>query len=362
MATTGGLSESSKSARLAIMELANMISVPMSLHAVVSLNVPDVIWAGGANTPLSAAEILSRLGHFHPPADPDNLQRILRMLAAYNVFREHPPTIDGDPRKYSLTEIGQTLVATGEDGLSYGPYVLQHHQDALLRAWPLLHTAVKDPAVEPFVKANGVSAYSYYGENPEMNELMQRAMSGVSVPFMEAVLDGYAEGFGGIRRLVDIGGSSGACLKMIMEKYPNVEEGINFDLPEVVGKAPNFPGITHVGGDMFKSIPGGDAIFMKWVLTTWTDDECKLVLKNCFNALPVGGKLIACEPVLPEEVDTSSRTRALLEGDIFVMAIYRAKGKERTEEEFRQLGRSTGFSNFRAFYLDHFYTLLEYQK
>ncbi|KAG9441700.1 hypothetical protein H6P81_017554 [Aristolochia fimbriata] len=358
MATSGGRSESSKSsaARLAMMELANMMSVPMSLNAVVTLKVPDAIWDGGANTPLSAAEILSRLGRPVPPADPDNLQRILRMLVAYDVFREHPA------RKYSLTEIGQTLVAAGEEGLSYGAYVLQHHQEALVRAWPLLHTAVEDPAEEPFVRANGKSAYGYYGEKPEMNELMQKAMSGVSAPFIEAVLDGYAPGFAGIRRLVDVGGSSGACLRSIMERHPNVEEGVNFDLPEVVARAPNFPGITHVGGDMFQSIPSGDAIFMKWVLTTWTDDECKLILKNCFIALPEGGKVIACEPVLPEEIDSSSRTRALLEGDIFVMTIYRAKGKERTEEEFRQLGLAVGFSNFRAFYLDHFYTLLEFQK
>ncbi|THU55474.1 hypothetical protein C4D60_Mb11t06960 [Musa balbisiana] len=97
-------------------------------------------------------------------------------------------------------------------------------------------------------------------------------------------------------------------------------------------------GVTHVGGNMFESIPTGDAIFMK------------------------GGKVIACEPVLPEETDNSRRTRALLEGDIFVMAIYRTQGRERTEEEFRQLGGVAGFTAFRAIYLDPFYAVVEYQK
>lgn len=83
---------------------------------------------------------------------------------------------------------------------------------------------------------------------------------------------------------------------------------------------------------------------------------------NCYLALPVGGKLIACEPVLPKESDESHRTRALLEGDIFVMTIYRSKGKHRTEEDFRQLGLSTGFPSLRAFYIDDFYTVLEFQK
>lgn len=120
-------SETRKRARVAILELANMISVPMSLNAVVRLNVADAIWQGGTNSPLSASEILARI---HPSGgDPENLQRILRMLTSYGVFAEHL-NADAIERKYSLTEIGKTLVTDGE-GLSYAPYVLQHHQVSL---------------------------------------------------------------------------------------------------------------------------------------------------------------------------------------------------------------------------------------
>ena len=118
--------ESRNKARLAIMELANMISVPMSLNAIVRLNVPDAIWQGGANTPLSPVHILSRVLP-SGGGDPENLQRILRMLTSYGVFTEHLDSSDSPERKYSLTDIGKTLV-TDPDGLSYAPYVLQHHQ------------------------------------------------------------------------------------------------------------------------------------------------------------------------------------------------------------------------------------------
>ncbi|KAH0462063.1 hypothetical protein IEQ34_009638 [Dendrobium chrysotoxum] len=363
MAATGR--EIKKSARLAMMEISNMLSVPMALNAIVRLNVPEAIWQSGSNSPLSAAEILARL-NLSSTASPSNLQRLLRLLSSHNVFAEH---LDGVDRRYSLTEIGRTLVADDDEangGVSYAPYVLQHHQDALVRAWPLLHEAVLDPdGPEPFSRANGgVPAYSYYGGDDAANDLMRRAMWGVSVPFMEAFLAEYgaAGGLEGVGTIVDVGGSSGACLQMIMRSVPGVKAGINFDLPEVVAGAPAFHGVTHVGGDMFKSIPNGDAIFMKWVLTTWTDEECRLILKNCYDALPVDGKVIACEPVVPEETDSSQRTRALLEGDIFVMTIYRSQGKERTEEEFKQLGLAAGFPSFRALYLDHFYTVLEFQK
>ncbi|XWS43512.1 hypothetical protein CRYUN_Cryun16bG0110100 [Craigia yunnanensis] len=252
--------ESRNKARLAIMELANMISVPMSLNAVVHLNVPNAIWQGGANTPLSAVQTLSRVLP-SGGGDPENLQRILRMLTSCVVFTEHLDSSDSPERKYSLTDIGKTLV-TDPDGLSYAPYVLQHHQDALMRAWPLVHEAVLNPTSEPFVKANGEPAYSYYGKKPEMNGLMQKAMSGLSVPFMRAILNSY-DGFKEVKKLVDVGGSAGDCLRMILQKHPHVSEGINFDLPEVVAKAPNIPGVSHVGGDMFESIPAGDAIFMR---------------------------------------------------------------------------------------------------
>ncbi|KAK4392133.1 Caffeic acid 3-O-methyltransferase, partial [Sesamum angolense] len=155
----------------------------------------------------------------------------------------------------------------------------------------------------------------YYGKKPEMNDLMLKAMSGVSVPFMKAFLNGY-DGFQGVGTLVDVGGSAGDCLRMIMSKNQSIKKGVNFDLPEVVEKAPKIP----------------------WILTTWTDEECKHILKNCHDALPPGGKVVACEPVLPNHTDNSHRSRALLEGDIFVMTIYRSKGKHRTEMEYRELG------------------------
>lgn len=119
--------ESRNKARLAIIELANMISVPMSLNAIVRLNVPDAIWQDGSNIPLSASQILARVLPSGAISDSNNLQRILRMLTSYGVFSEHLNADDDSDRKYSLTEVGKTLV-TDSNGLSYGPYVLQHHQ------------------------------------------------------------------------------------------------------------------------------------------------------------------------------------------------------------------------------------------
>lgn len=111
-------------ARLAILELAHMMSVPLSLVAVLNMKVPDAIWQGGNNTPLSCFKILSILG-LKDGGDAENLQRLLRLLTTYNIFDESLSS-NGE-RKYSLTDVGKTLVAD-DDGLSYASYMLQHHQ------------------------------------------------------------------------------------------------------------------------------------------------------------------------------------------------------------------------------------------
>jgi hypothetical protein len=76
---TGGIEGhlSPAEARLAMLELANMISIPMALTAVIRLGVPEAVWANGANAPLSAAELLPE-GH----PDPSVLERLPRLLAS----------------------------------------------------------------------------------------------------------------------------------------------------------------------------------------------------------------------------------------------------------------------------------------
>ncbi|KAF3793441.1 hypothetical protein EJ110_NYTH03560 [Nymphaea thermarum] len=326
-----------KEARVTMMHLANLISVPMALHTAVKLDIPDLIWQGGANLPISPSQLASLIrAKFSLATEPDavNLQRILRLLASHGVFEEVPH--DGNPpaKAFRLTNVGRTLV-TDYQGLSLG-------------------------AQEAFKMAHGVAAYEYYVRDSACNSLMQRATSGVSVPFMRALLESY-DGFGskGLKTVVDVGSSTGSCLVMILERYPGLH-GINFDLPEVVADAPQYQGVTHVGGNMFESVPAGDAIFMKWILAGFSDEECHKIMENCHRALPEKGKLILCEPVAPENTDDSVRTRALLVGDIFLMAMY--KSLHRAESEYRKYGEAAGFSNFRSLDVDPYFTVMEFLK
>ncbi|CAI8589719.1 unnamed protein product [Vicia faba] len=126
----------------------------MKSYIYIRLNVADAIWEGGSNAPFTAAQILARVVPTGG-GDAENLQCLLCILASYCVLEE---VIVGGERKYSLTDVGKTLV-TDEQGLSDGAYLLQHHQDALMRVWPLVHESVVNPTKELFEMVNGERPY-----------------------------------------------------------------------------------------------------------------------------------------------------------------------------------------------------------
>ncbi|KAI5009841.1 hypothetical protein ZWY2020_011978 [Hordeum vulgare] len=94
----------------------------------------------------------------------------------------------------------------------------------------------------------------------------------------------------------------------------------HFDLPHVISDAQPYPGVEHVGGDMFESVPsGGDAILMKWILNCFSDQECAKLLKNCYDALPDHGKVINVECILPAKPDATNSAQGLI-SDVCLLA------------------------------------------
>lgn len=114
--------------------------------------------------------------------------------------------------------------------------------------------------------AHGVPAFEYMRGDPEFSRSFNSAVSFYSSVVTEKILERYT-GFQDVRVLVDVGGGRGTTLNMIVSKYPHIR-GINFDLPQVIGDAPPFDGIEHVGGDMFQGVPRGQAILLKVCVST----------------------------------------------------------------------------------------------
>ncbi|WVZ01468.1 hypothetical protein V8G54_027537 [Vigna mungo] len=101
--------------------------------------------------------------------------------------------------------------------------------------------------------------------------------------------------------------------------------------------------IEQVEGNMFESVPQGDAIISKAVLHNWSDEKCVEILKNCYKALPEKGKVIVMEIIMPEAIHSTDADKMVTGFDNLM---FLDAGTERTEKQFHNLSKLSGFSHF----------------
>ncbi|KAL6972182.1 Caffeic acid 3-O-methyltransferase 1 [Sarracenia purpurea var. burkii] len=335
--------ETEEEALLFALQLATSSVLPMVLKSVVELDLLEIlVKADGAY--LSPSELATQLPTKNPDA-PVMLDRMLRFLASYSVVDCTLRTLpDGRvERLYGVAPVCKFLIRNA-DGVSIAPLLLLNQDKVFMQSWYYLKDAILDGGI-PFNKAYGMTAFEYPSTDPIFKRVFNQAMSNHSTMTMKKILETY-QGFEGLTTLVDIGGGIGATLNMILSKYPSIN-GINFDLPHIIKDAPSYPGVKHVGGDMFISVPKADAIFMKWIFHDWTNEHCLKFLKNCYDALPDNGMVIVAECILPMTPDTTLATKIVSCADIIMFA-NTPGGKERTEKEFEDLAKGAGFEGFRV--------------
>lgn len=330
------------------LQLASSSILPMTLKNAIELGLLEVLQKDPAAA-LAPEEVVARLPV--APTNPDAatmVDRILRLLASYDVVRcQMEEGKDGKySRRYAAAPVCKWLTPN-EDGVSMAALALMNQDKVLMESWYYLKDAVLEGGI-PFNKAYGMTAFEYHGTDPRFNRVFNEGMKNHSVIITKKLLEFYA-GFEGVGTLVDVGGGIGATLHAITSHYPRIK-GVNFDLPHVISEAPPFPGVQHVGGDMFKAVPAGDAILMKWILHDWSDAHCAVILKNCYDALPAGGKVIAVECILPVNPEATPKAQGVFHVDLIMLA-HNPGGKERYEREFEELAKGAGFTGFKATYI-----------
>lgn len=320
----------------------------MAVKCVVLLGIPDMIARQGPRAALSLDEIVAKL----PTESPDSacLFRIMRFLVAKGIFRASKSAREGGAyeTRYGLTPASKWLVKERE--LSMVPMLLMQNDERTLAPWHHFNECVVEGGVA-FKKANGAEIWSYASDHPDFNNLFNNAMACNARIVMKAILSKY-QGFHSLNSMVDVGGGTGTVLAEIVRAYPSIR-GINYDLPHVVDTAPPLPGVQHVGGDMFETVPTGDAIFMKWIMHDWNDEDCIKILKNCRKAIPDTGKVIIVDVVLDADQgdNTDKKKKKAVDpivGTVFdlVMVAHSSGGKERTEKEWRRILLEGGFSRY----------------
>lgn len=332
-----------------------------AVKCVLLLGIPDMIAREGLRATLSLKEIVARL----PRGSPDSscLFRIMRFLVAKGVFRASVDHGGGNETRYGLTPASKWLVKECRE-LSMAPMLLMQNDERTIAPWHRFNECVLDGGIA-FERANGAEIWPYASAYPDFNNLFNSAMACNARIMMKALLSKY-HGFHSLNSLVDVGGGTGTAVAEIVRAYPSIR-GINYDLPHVVATAPHHPGVEHQGGDMFKTVPPADAIFMKWIMHDWSDGDCIKILKKCREAIPETGKVIIVDVVLDavnEGAHINEKKKAALDpilGIVFdlVMVAHSSGGKERTEEEWEKILWGSGFCRYNIIQIPALQSVIE---
>nr|K0II72.1 RecName: Full=Flavonoid 7-O-methyltransferase 2; Short=ObFOMT2; AltName: Full=4'-methylscutellarein 7-O-methyltransferase; AltName: Full=Acacetin 7-O-methyltransferase; AltName: Full=Apigenin 7-O-methyltransferase; AltName: Full=Chrysoeriol 7-O-methyltransferase; AltName: Full=Diosmetin 7-O-methyltransferase; AltName: Full=Luteolin 7-O-methyltransferase; AltName: Full=Naringenin 7-O-methyltransferase; AltName: Full=Scutellarein 7-O-methyltransferase [Ocimum basilicum]AFU50296.1 flavonoid O-meth len=299
------------------------------IKTAIELEIPDILHNHGA--PLSLSALSSAVG-----VPPDRLHRIMRFLTHHGVSKKTASPPGESDYYYAETAVSRSLT---KDNL--GAFVLlqgaQRGPSACITAQGL--KSRERPGVEE------LGSDPLY-EDPIFTKMVFRdAMACHARLTTSAVIENYGEGFRGVGSLVDVGGSYGMTLGMLVEAFPWIR-GICYDLPQVVAKAKPLHGVEFVAGSMFESVPEADVVMLMFVLHNWSDNECIDILKRCKEAIPrETGKVMIIDAIIEEDGEGDEFAEARLGLDVTMMAVT-FEGKERTHREWAFILKEAGFRKY----------------
>jgi len=198
-----------------------------------------------------------------------------------------------------------------------------------------------------FDAVHGVDLFSYLSRDPEASSLFDGIMHVMTTREAAAIAARYD--FSGTRRLLDIGGGHGALAAAILRANPQMT-GMIFDRPSVVELARERLGglgiadrCEVVPGDFFVSVPGGaDIVTLKDIIHDWDDERALAILRNTRSAMAGAGRLLLVERLIPP--GNAPSYGKLVDVAMLVLT----GGRERTEDEYRALLTSAGFTTRRV--------------
>ncbi|MDN3644761.1 methyltransferase [Pontixanthobacter aestiaquae] len=224
---------------------------------------------------------------------------------------------------------------------------------AMVRHHALLYRDMADP-MALLSRQGGVdselSQFWTYAQDREggatpYSELMQATQPMV----WEQIIGRYS--FRQHRKMLDIGGGSGAFVEAVAGTAPRIELGI-FDLADVAHLAearfantPLEKRVTiHSGSFRADPIPlGYDLVTLIRILHDHNDDVAAQLLKAVYESLAVGGRLLIAEPM------AETRLAEGMGDAYFGMYLWAmGSGRPRSSTENRKMLKNAGFSGVKA--------------
>ena len=305
-----------------VWELTNAIVASRSLHVVAELGVADHI----GEEPVSVRSVAAACD-----ADPDALDRVMRLLVAYGIFERRAGG-------YGHTESSRLL--RSDHPMSMRAFARLNGLPVFSATFAGFERSVRtgSPALE-LIEPKGLWAY-LQGHGDEA-AVFEQAMTAKAQADIVAVLD--ACDFSPHRRIADIAGGHGHLIAAILAAHEDVY-GVLFELPNVAAEVAPTPRLDVVAGDFFTDpLPACDAYLLMNIIHDWNDTDAATILSAVANAgRSSAATILIVETVMPEGAEPHWAKTL----DVLMLAV--TGGRERTEAEYARLLDTAGIDLVRT--------------
>ncbi|MFF5212007.1 methyltransferase [Streptosporangium sp. NPDC000396] len=290
-------------------------------------------------------------------------------LGVFTTLSGNPATADDLAKRLELHPRGardflDALVALGtltrEDGLYQNTPLAEHYLNADRASYVGAFLTSADARWNLLVEALRTGdPQNRWGSGPAMFTEQYRTtaawrnftagmdyLNGMIGPVLAEAFD-----WSSVDSVVDVGGARGNLAAAILSRNPHLTVGVQ-DLPgvepvfhehmaqlQLTGK------ITFYPGDFFEDpMPSAQALVMSHVLHDWGVAERRKLVAGAFQALPPGGVLLICDPMIDD--DRKGPAGALLTS--LNMLMVTPHGSEYTPGECRSWLTEAGFVDISA--------------
>lgn len=227
---------------------------------------------------------------------------------------------------------------------------------AMVRHHPALYKDLIDPVA--FLKSGrgetNLSRFWSYAADLKPGEDAQSRIYSELMATSQAMIASEiiaAYDFSHHKKLLDVGGGHGAFLTAVAQRYEALELQL-FDLPPVArqaGDALAAAGLGQrveiaAGSFLADDLPtGADLISLVRILHDHDDAPAQAILSAAYKALPPGGTLIICEPML---TGGSAERISAAYFNVYLYAM--GRGQPRTPERVQEMALEAGFSSAKS--------------
>jgi predicted O-methyltransferase YrrM len=290
--------------------------------------------AGGAG--ITVAGLAETLGLQLRPAE-----MLLTGCAALGLLEK----TDG---RYRNTPLSEAYLVRGKP-YYFGGFV-QMADKRLYAGWGKLMEALRTN--RPTTWDPAVQSSMFDAEDPTVLSLFWEAMHSLSA--MTARKLGEAVNLNHSRRLLDIGGGSGAYDIELCRLYGELRATV-FDLPHVaaiaagkIAEAGLTGRIETVGGSFFERLPRDhDVHLLSMILHDWDEAKNRALLRRSFEALPSGGAVVISELLVNDE-KTGPAPAALMSLNMLI----ETEGRNYTAAEYSAWLEEAGFRHIETIWFE----------